>query len=488
MPDFKISMSVIVPVYNEQHLVSRSLLRLKTLGISPYLSRVEVLVVDDCSKDQTFAVLERFKAEQEREPRKDFEWKLFRHEKNKGKGGAIRTALEHATGDVSVIHDGDLEYHPKDLLRVVEVFIREQADAVFGSRFAGGEVRRVLNYRHQLGNRFLTLLCNLVTNLNLTDMETCYKAVRTDLLKSIPLESRDFRIEPEITIKLAKRQVRIYEIPISYSGRTYEEGKKIDWKDGLRALWAILRFAISDNIYREDAYGSQILARLSQAKKYNAWLADTIRGYCGDRVLEIGSGVGNITKHLIPRWRYVASDVNPLYLQRLGALTDDRPYLQAAHCDITDLSTFPTTPEGYDTVICLNVIEHIDDDIAALSNIRRVLSEKGRAIVLVPQGQWNFGTLDEVLEHKRRYSKQALHKLAENCGFKVLELMELNRVGTVAWFMNGRLMRRRKFGLFQIWALNLLTPILRAIDSFVPLPGLSLIAVLENQPPALART
>src|SRR6266545_2404018 len=149
------------------------------------------------------------------------------NEKHSGKGKAVLTALERATCDIAVIHDADLEYHPKDLNRIVEVFVDQEADAVFGSRFAGGRVRRVLLYRHELGNRFLTFLCNMATNLNLTDMETCYKAVRTQLLKSIPIESNDFRIEPELTIKLAKRNARIFEVPISYSGRTYDEGKKI---------------------------------------------------------------------------------------------------------------------------------------------------------------------------------------------------------------------------------------------------------------------
>ena len=184
------------------------------------------------------------------------------------------------------------------------MFVEEDADAVFGSRFAGGEVRRVLLYRHELGNRLLTFLCNLVTNLNLTDMETCYKAVRTDLLKSIPLVSNDFRLEPELTIKLAKRQARIFEVPISYSGRTYQEGKKINWqRRRSRRSAAIARFALSDDIYSADAYGSQILARLGRAPKFNAWMADTIRPFCGQRVLEIGGGVGNLTLQLVPRAR-----------------------------------------------------------------------------------------------------------------------------------------------------------------------------------------
>ena len=479
MPETKISFSVIVPVYNEQHLVSQSLERLLLLKTSPYLSRVEVIVIDDCSTDGTPRVLKDF---EERVAGLDgsFTWIFLKHEKNKGKGKGIATGLDRATGDLTVIHDADLEYHPKDLLRIVEVFVNEQADAVFGSRFAGGSSRRVLDYRHELGNRFLTFLCNLFTNLNLTDMETCYKAVRTDLIKSIPLESNDFRFEPELTIKLAKRHARIYEIPISYSGRTYDEGKKINWRDGYRALWAIIKFGLSDHIYKKDSYGSQILARLSRAHRYNAWLANTIREFCGNRVLEIGSGVGNITKHLIPRWEYVASDVNPLYLQRLGTLKDDRPYLQTSYCDVTDADSFPRTPQGYDTVICLNVIEHVEDDRGALSNIRNVLSDNGRAIILVPCGQWNFGTLDEVLEHKRRYSRETLRALATDCELEIIKLLELNRVGSVAWFLNGKILHRRDFGLFQVWMLNWLTPVFRLVDRFVPLPPLSLIAILER--------
>src|SRR5437660_8357225 len=168
------------------------------------------------------------------------EWLFLHHEVNHGKAAAIQTCLIHANAELTVIHDSDLEYHPLDLLKMVRVFLDEQADAVFGSRFLASEYRRVLFFRHELGNRFLTLLCNVVSDLNLTDMETCYKMVRTTLLKSIPLVGKGFEIEPEISIKLAKRGARIFEVPIRYAGRTYQEGKKIDWMDGLRAIFAIL--------------------------------------------------------------------------------------------------------------------------------------------------------------------------------------------------------------------------------------------------------
>jgi glycosyltransferase involved in cell wall biosynthesis len=477
----KTSLSVLVPVYNEEHLVSASLERLTILDTSDLLERIEVIVVDDCSTDGSRSVLERFELAQTDHPESKIHWIFLRHETNGGKGDAIRTALEHATCDISVIHDADLEYHPRDLLRIVKVFQEERADAVYGSRFAGGEVRRVLLYRHELGNRFLTFLSNLVTNLNLSDMETCYKAVRTSLLKSIPIVSNDFRIEPELTIKLAKRQARIFEVPISYSGRSYSEGKKIRWRDGVRALLAIFRFALSDAIYQRDAYGSEILVRLSRAPHFNAWMAETIRRYCGQRLLEIGSGIGNLTRRLLPRTQYVASDVNPLYIDALDALSAERPYLEASYCDVTDLASFPRLEPGYDTVVCLNVIEHLESDHRALSNIRSVLADGGTAIILVPQGQWNYGTLDVVLGHYRRYSKESLRRVTEDAGFFVKEVFEFNRIGTPAWFLNGKIFRRRTFGLFQIWMLDRLTPFFRLIDSWLPFPGLSLIAVLERR-------
>lgn len=181
----KTSLSVLVPVYNEEYLVYESLRRLRILETSPHLERIEVIVVDDSSTDSSLQVIDRFKKETERAQESNIRWIFLRHDHNCGKGQAVKTALELATCEICVIHDADLEYHPKDLLRIVEVFVEEQADAVYGSRFAGGESRRILLYRHELGNRLLTFLSNLVTNLNLSDMETCYKAVRTQLLKSI---------------------------------------------------------------------------------------------------------------------------------------------------------------------------------------------------------------------------------------------------------------------------------------------------------------
>jgi glycosyltransferase involved in cell wall biosynthesis len=473
------SLSVLVPVYNEEYLVEESLNRLFVLEESPYLERVQVIVVNDCSSDNTANILKRLAAELPVRSRL-LEWRFINHQENLGKGGAVQTALKEATGEISVVHDSDLEYYPKDILRMIPLFVERGADAVFGSRFAVHEYRRVLMFRHQLGNKFLTLLTNLVSNLNLTDMETCYKAVRTGLLKSIPIRSNDYRIEPEITIKLARRNARIYEIPINYSGRTYQEGKKIDWRDGFKAIWAIVAFAFSDDVFVEDEYGSRILSRLSRADKLNSWMADTIRPYVGQNVLEIGSGMGNITKKLIPRAAYHATDINPFYLEFMNRIKTDKPYLSVSYLDLNHISGLEGEGKGFDTVICLNVIEHLDDDEAAMKNISNLLHDNGRAIILVPRGQWIFGSLDEVLGHRMRYSKKAVRAIAQKAGLEVLEIIPFNRVSTLPWILNGKILRRRTFGLFQIYVMNLLVPFFRRIDSFLPFPSLSLIAILRK--------
>jgi glycosyltransferase involved in cell wall biosynthesis len=223
-----LSVSVIVPVYNEAALVRASVERLRAVPL-----RMEIICVDDASTDGTGEVLAGL-----------YEAGLIdvllSHPKNRGKGAAVRTGIARVGGDVVVVHDADLEYDPFDLLTLIDPIADGRADAVFGSRFLGSP-RRVLYFWHRVGNGALTLLSNMLTDVNLTDMETCYKMVRADLIRKLPLKTERFGIEPELTARLAQSRARIYEVPISYSGRTYAEGKKIGWKDGAAAFWHILR-------------------------------------------------------------------------------------------------------------------------------------------------------------------------------------------------------------------------------------------------------
>lgn len=475
------SLSVLVPAYNEQHLIASSLDRLRLLGECPFLDRVKIITVDDGSSDGTAQALEQFSGSLAEAPVAKVEWIFLRHAANQGKAAAIRSGLAYADTELTVIHDADLEYHPQDLIKMARVFLQEPADAVFGSRFLAGEYRRVLFFRHEIGNRLLTLMSNIVSDLNLTDMETCYKMVRTELLKSIPIEGRGFEIEPELTIKLAKRAAKIFEVPIRYSGRTYQEGKKIGVKDGFRAIAAIIRFALSDHVYVEDEYGSQILGRLNRAPRFTQWMADVIRPYIGERVLEIGAGTGNLTLQLIPRKLYYASDINPQYLTYLQNLVPEHPYLRVGYTDGEKQDSFPTA-EKFDTVICLNVVEHLENDFGALRNIFDALEANGRAIVLVPCGPGLYGTLDKVLGHHRRYTKPQFTELAARTGFQLEALLSFNHFGSLAWWLNGRVLRRKTFGLWQIKMLNVLTPLVRLMDRFLPLPALSIIAILRRPP------
>ena len=228
MPRDGWTLSVIVPVYNEAATVATTIARVREVDLP-----VQLVVVDDHSTDGTVRLLERLRDSGA------IDLLLLRPE-NGGKGTAIRDAIPHCTGDFVVIQDADLEYDPADLSTMLRPVLDGRADAVFGSRFMGGP-HRVLYFWHRCGNGLLTLLSNMLTDLNLSDMETGYKMIRTDLLRTLPLRTRRFGIEPELTARLAQARARIYEVPVSYSGRTYEEGKKIGWKDGVAALWHILR-------------------------------------------------------------------------------------------------------------------------------------------------------------------------------------------------------------------------------------------------------
>jgi glycosyltransferase involved in cell wall biosynthesis len=226
-------LSVIVPVFNEVATIEAVVQRLRGL---PY--PLELIAVDDGSTDGTRELLVHLRDSRLIDV-------LALHEENRGKGAAVVTGIGHVTGEIVAIQDADLEYDPQDLLQLLKPIVDGRADAVFGSRFLGGP-HRVLYFWHRLGNGLLTLLSNMLTNLNLTDMETGYKVVRADVMRSLVLRSGRFGIEPELTARLAQRRARIYEVPISYSGRTYEEGKKIGWKDGLAAVWHILRANLLD--------------------------------------------------------------------------------------------------------------------------------------------------------------------------------------------------------------------------------------------------
>jgi glycosyltransferase involved in cell wall biosynthesis len=227
------TLSIVIPVFNEVHTLKEIIERVQEVHLPQVASR-EIVIVDDYSTDGTRDILATYKEQNG--------FKIVFHNRNRGKGAALRTGIAETTGSIVIIQDADLEYDPQEYPKLLAPLLAGKADVVYGSRFAGGESKRVLYYWHSVGNKFLTTLSNIFTNINLTDMETCYKVFRGEVIRSIRIEEDRFGFEPEVTSKVARMGCRIYEVGIGYSGRTYAEGKKINWKDGVRAIWCILKY------------------------------------------------------------------------------------------------------------------------------------------------------------------------------------------------------------------------------------------------------
>jgi glycosyltransferase involved in cell wall biosynthesis len=459
-------LSILMPLWNERELVEEALRRVLAAPLPEGMSR-EILVVDDGSDDGSAELVQQLAL---RHP----EIRLLRHPRNRGKGAAVATALAEARGEFSIIQDADLEYDPSEIREVLRPLLEHKADAVYGSRFQFRQQRHVLYFWHSVGNTILTMLCNMAADLNLTDMSTCYKAFRTSLGQSIPIRSSRFGFEPEWTIKLAQREARIYEVPISYNGRTYEEGKKIRPFDGIKAIFTILRFGLTRDIYRES--GPEILDILAGAPRFNQWLAEQVQPFLGERVVEIGAGIGNLSQHLMKGRRlYIGADLDAEHLARLGTRFEGRTQFRPHHCDVARWEDMAPLEGQVDSAVSLNVIEHVKDDEQAFRNLFRILPQEGSALILVPQDQAIFGTLDEVLGHWRRYSPELLRSRAEQAGFVVERIWEFNRITRPAWWWNACVLKRTTFSRFQIWIFDRFVWLWRILDRILPWPGTSLI-------------
>ena len=268
-------------------------------------------------------------------------------------------------------------------------------------------------------------------------------------------------------------------MPISYRGRTYEEGKKITWWDGVRTVWKIIYYRLVDDIY-DDLYGHAILYRLSQTHHFNRWMVDTVKPWIGKTVLEIGAGLGNLTTKLIPRQFYTASDIDPLHLDYLRSRFGSYKWMEVREIDLGNPADFEPIQERFDTIVCLNVLEHIQEDEQALENMYRTLVPGGVAIILVPQGQWLYGSVDRIAEHCRRYSRRELTEKCEGTGFTVEKIIPFNRVSLLPWYINTCILQRTNFSKVQLKLFDSLIWLWRRIDRFLPLPGLSLIVVAQK--------
>ena len=455
-----------MPVYNEARTLRTIVARVLA---SPVQLPMELICVDDGSRDGSPEILDALAA-------KDPRIRVIRQPRNMGKGRAIRTAIEHMRGGIGIIQDADLEYDPADYPAMVAPILEGKADAVFGSRFASASQRKILLYWHGVANHFLTWLTNILNDINLTDMETCYKAVRADILKQTPLYSNRFGIEPELTTKLAQWNIRLYEVPISYHGRTAAEGKKIGWKDAVSAVWTLLKYRfIDDRFTTHDGY--YVLQSMRRARGLNKWILEQFRPFIGARVLEAGCGIGNFTELLLDRERLVCVDNDPLYVEmahwRLGHLENVRTLER----DLSDTAAYQDLkPERIDTIICLNVLEHIAPDEQVLRAFYETLEPGGHAIVLVPAHMFLYGPCDEAIGHVRRYTQTELHTKMQAAGFEVVQMGEFNRLGVPGWWLNKQLGRRdlnpRQMRLFE-WLL----PVAKGMEALKLGRGLSLIGV-----------
>jgi len=432
-------LSVIVPAFNEEATIALCLERLLE---QPFVA--EVFVVNDGSTDQTEEIVGSFN---------DTRLHLLSHQVNRGKGASIRTAAPKCSAKFIAIQDADLEYDPVDLGRMLEPLDNGDADVVFGSRFLPSGARRALYFWHTLGNKALTLACNMVSNLNLTDMETCYKMFRREALQSLVLEENRFGIEPELTIKSAASGFTIYEVGVSYRGRTYAEGKKIGWRDGFSAARCIVAYGASESLRRKRSRKMKeniavfpelhsSLEDLVDVDNYYDWILELMAPYLGDEVLEVGAGIGTISKRLSSQGRAVTA-VEP----SLAAYEQLKIWAKDAPTNEARLGTLSENVGGlkknFTSVILVNVLEHIQDEVADMRLIWGCLEPGGHVAIWVPAHESLYAPFDASVGHFRRYSKRRLKALADSAGFEVVQLKYVNPMGAVGWLLTAKILRQR---------------------------------------------
>lgn len=467
-----VKLSILIPVYDEIRTLESVLKRVRD---TPLSVEKELVIVDDGSTDGSREFLEAYAKDHE-------DVVVAFHQRNRGKGAAIRTAIEHMTGDWAIVQDADYEYDPRDIDLLLAPVHDGVADAVFGSRFLRGRYSRALFFWHSCANKFLTLVTNIVSDLNLTDMETGYKLVRADILKQLNLRSEGFDLEPELAVKLARWGARIYEVPISYRGRTYDEGKKIGPKDAVMALFAIIRYRFFDPNYCKFE-GFMTLQAVQRAKGFNRWMFNQFSEYLGDEVLEAGAGIGNLTRLVLDKKRLVAVDYEDFYANRLHQAYGHMNNVSFPRCDLSDGEATEAAlgQDSFDSVFSINVIEHIEDDVGVLKNFLNLLKPGGRAIILVPNNPRLYSGVDKALGHHRRYTKDALRGKMEEAGFTVIAERGFNRVGALGWRVSGKLLRRKTLGSSQMRLFELALPLIKLLEK-IPFHCFNSLIVVGRKP------
>lgn len=475
-------LTVVVPCYNEAATVSALLHRVLK---SPVVG--EVIVVDDASTDGSYDI-----AREVDDPRLT----VLRHGFNLGKGAAISLGIESATQPFVVVQDADLEYNPEEYGLLLEPLLDGRADVVYGSRFHNHRAHRILYFWHTVGNRVLTLASNMVTDLNLTDMETCYKMGRTSVIQSLQIEEDRFGVEPEMTAKLAKLGVSIYEVGISYDGRTYEEGKKIGWRDGVRAVWCIgkygrrsrTKFPSADAVHAGPMSDdlAPTLDALEGADNYNRMIAEALLPHLGTSIIEVGAGTGTVAQSLVTvldevgrDFTYAATEPDPATTARLRDrfVNDDR-------VTVTGADSFEALDgtEPVDSIVLVNVLEHIERDREFVRAAYDRLAPGGKLLLWVPAGRALYSDVDLAMGHYRRYTPSMLRRLMARSAFTINELRFFNAPGAFAWWLLAKKLRRQPVDkkLTETYD-RLVVPTVSRIESQVKLPfGQSLLCIASK--------
>lgn len=460
--------SVVMPVYNERYTVTDAVREVLAAPLPDGLE-LELIVVDDGSTDGTREKLEQLHVEHPT-------LKILHQETNRGKGAAVRRGIREATGQVILIQDADLEYDPREYPRLLRPILEGNADVVYGSRFLSGEYRRVLFFWHSVANRLLTTLSNMFTDLNLSDMETCYKVAKSYLWKSMPIRCRRFGLEPEITAKFARRGCRIYEVPISYRGRSYAEGKKITWWDGVKALFAIIFFGLVDDAHDYE-YARTHIRQAWRGLKESRGLAEAVRRWVGESILEVEAGLNPLARYLLPREQYLLTGTGRRHVEYLQNLFWSAGHVEVRRLDPQDDEGWSRLEERFDTVISIQSIEEYRDDIAVLRNLVKALAPGGRLILAVSAHPNLYSDWDRSLGRQRRYRPQDVLARLKETGLEVQATWWVNKIGYAARRLYGARLGPGRFTRLMRRVNEWMSGPLRAADRILPGKGLVLVTV-----------
>jgi SAM-dependent methyltransferase len=316
-------------------------------------------------------------------------------------------------------------------------------------------------------------------------METCYKVFRSEVIKDLNLESERFGFEPEVTVKIAKMRYRVYEVPVSYNGRSYAEGKKITWKDGFHSLWLLFRHSVLTSEFLKSGVMEETLTKLTALHEFNQYIYESIAQHLGSSILEVGAGNGNITEFLLGAGDVVASDIDSSILKRLSLRFSGISNLKVMKWDISKPFPAKNLSEGFDSVVCLNVLEHIEDNVSVLKNMKNVLKDhSGNLILLVPAHQYLFSEIDRKLGHHRRYDRDEIVNLLDRTGLEITYFTPFNMFGFFGWLLNGKILRKERLSTAQLELYRYLSSVFIQIEKILKQPfGLSHLIVAQRKYP-----